>query len=916
MLQYFETLTDNSGNALLGATVLVQNYPALTNASIYSSNGTASPIANSTVTSDITGQIAFYAPDGAYQLVYSYKSAVYKTKVPVQMIDPMGFVSATDTGLANAYVVTSSALPAQLYSGLKLEIRAANSNTGASTLNLNSTGTQPLVLPGGTALPVGVIQANGIFRVEWDGTSWEVIDSVGLFTQAGIGAVFLPPLAAEGATVVNPYYNYGDFRRYGADPTGASDCTTAIQNAINANVAVFGGNPSCTYKYTGTINLTRDLIVDLQGAVLRPVNAQWASNIPSPDTSTNVTLALKGSLFVTVAATTNLAAGQEICLQSTQGQVPFFWAQIKQITGNVLTLDRALPIDYISNTNSSGTLAWTTATAYVYGDFCTNAGNVYFCAVNIASSSSAPTGTTTNTAYADGAGYWVYWGTITCALYNNGTTLKQRCIFRNGDIDGSLYTTNPASLGMFLRACLYRNVLLEGLRFYNWNTSGANEPDLIGLFYGIDCKVRKNVFEENVFVSSGSAGAQINMQGYRSATFSDNSIMGSGFGCDATYCENFASSFNILNGTKDYELYAGPAPFPLPPSQRGVKATRCMSVVFSGNISVGYASPLRTDQGIRAVWVGNEIRNADPASVVNFNASVGGATSGTLTQACKNGTYNATFSDGETRSITISGGTAVSWTGALNAGTITTALVQGLYVYTGGYAINGSSTYCPIQRYYVISGNRIENCGGFAIAFHSGVGVFSGRNICSNNIIVGANQGGIYSTDQDATIEGNRIEDWDRSVSGWGAIHLTASSHTVCNNRFRHTTDSTRWCISTLTSSGATVPNWMIQGNIIEGNTANPLIQGGYDVIKTGATTIASGTTSQTITPNLIAATYTMDATMVTLTPGTKTPTNTPRMVSAGSFGANSVAVQCDSDPGASGLAVYYQMRIPQPFKY
>ena len=215
MLQYFETLTDNSGNALLGATVLVQNYPALTNASIYSSNGTASPIANSTVTSDITGQISFYAPDGAYQLVYSYKSAVYKTKVPVQMIDPMGFVSATDTGLANAYVVTSSALPAQLYSGLKLEIRAANSNTGASTLNLNSTGTQPLVLPGGTALPVGVIQANGIFRVEWDGTSWEVIDSVGLFTQAGIGAVFLPPLAAEGATVVNPYYNYGDFRRYG-----------------------------------------------------------------------------------------------------------------------------------------------------------------------------------------------------------------------------------------------------------------------------------------------------------------------------------------------------------------------------------------------------------------------------------------------------------------------------------------------------------------------------------------------------------------------------------------------------------------------------------------------------------------------------------------------------------------------------
>ena len=63
---------------------------------------------------------------------------------------------------------------------------------------------------------------------------------------------------------------------------------------------------------------------------------------------------------------------------------------------------------------------------------------------------------------------------------------------------------------------------------------------------------------------------------------------------------------------------------------------------------------------------------------VTFTGSVGGATSGTLTavpqfnKASFSGTGFMVFSDGETRSVTISG-TGVSWTGALNASSITTA---------------------------------------------------------------------------------------------------------------------------------------------------------------------------------------------------------------------------------------------------
>lgn len=56
-----------------------------------------------------------------------------------------------------------------------------------------------------------------------------------------------------------------------------------------------------------------------------------------------------------------------------------------------------------------------------------------------------------------------------------------------------------------------------------------------------------------------------------------------------------------------------------------------------------------------------------------FVASVGGATSGTLSPAVTNGVYSAVFSDGEGRSVTVTGGTAASWSGALNAGGVLSA---------------------------------------------------------------------------------------------------------------------------------------------------------------------------------------------------------------------------------------------------
>lgn len=59
--------------------------------------------------------------------------------------------------------------------------------------------------------------------------------------------------------------------------------------------------------------------------------------------------------------------------------------------------------------------------------------------------------------------------------------------------------------------------------------------------------------------------------------------------------------------------------------------------------------------------------------VITFSGSVGGATSGTLTASITNGNYVFTFSNGDVRAVTVTGGTACSWFEALTAGSVTTA---------------------------------------------------------------------------------------------------------------------------------------------------------------------------------------------------------------------------------------------------
>jgi hypothetical protein len=133
-----------------------------------------------------TAATAFGAGDTAANLTTAQTQANF---IQVQQAQAGLTNYAVDTGAPNSYVIALTPGVTTRIEGLYARIKAANSNTGASTLNLGA-GSFPITNPDGSALGEGAIVGGGIFEVVDDGTenyqlisaSQEAQSSAGLLT--------------------------------------------------------------------------------------------------------------------------------------------------------------------------------------------------------------------------------------------------------------------------------------------------------------------------------------------------------------------------------------------------------------------------------------------------------------------------------------------------------------------------------------------------------------------------------------------------------------------------------------------------------------------------------------------------------------------------------------------------------------
>jgi len=147
--------------------------------------------------------------------------------------------------VADAYIANYPAniVTTTVTAGLRLQFKAANANTGASTLQVQvnsvSIGSGSIRLTDGTALAANTIVANAIVDVQYDGTNFQLLsDSSG-------GKEVITDLNVTGNLTVT-----GTTGLTGALTANVANITTS--NITTANVTTMSG----TTNYTGTQTFT------------------------------------------------------------------------------------------------------------------------------------------------------------------------------------------------------------------------------------------------------------------------------------------------------------------------------------------------------------------------------------------------------------------------------------------------------------------------------------------------------------------------------------------------------------------------------------------------------------------------------------------------------------------------------------
>lgn len=94
----------------------------------------------------------------------------------------------TDSGAADAYVVTLPYTPTALTDGMRVLFKAANTNTGASTINVSGKGAKSLTRNSGDALSPGDVLAGKLTECVYNATT-DTFEIISVFSDALLSAV-------------------------------------------------------------------------------------------------------------------------------------------------------------------------------------------------------------------------------------------------------------------------------------------------------------------------------------------------------------------------------------------------------------------------------------------------------------------------------------------------------------------------------------------------------------------------------------------------------------------------------------------------------------------------------------------------------------------------------------------------------
>jgi hypothetical protein len=112
----------------------------------------------------------------------------------------------SDTGAANAYVITCSPIPSAYKAGMGVRFKATNANSGASTINVNGLGTVAIKRAGGAAVATGDILSGQVVSLVHDGVNFQMENYTGAsgaqtVTNNSVGVPYVVDTGASNALI-------------------------------------------------------------------------------------------------------------------------------------------------------------------------------------------------------------------------------------------------------------------------------------------------------------------------------------------------------------------------------------------------------------------------------------------------------------------------------------------------------------------------------------------------------------------------------------------------------------------------------------------------------------------------------------------------------------------------------------------